>query len=135
MTEITTITLPDYDAETENFAEVATAAWIATNGGTDVTGRFPDNGELGNWCGDWQAPDGTVCRLVVNEMTKEIDAYELNVQFDLGEEIIHGGEHVWTGAEWLAETRDEDAIRVDILADIDDEDADGEFVTILGESI
>lgn len=130
-----TITLPNYDAATENFAEVGTAAWIAANGGTDVTHQFPDNGELGNWCGDWQAPGGTVYRLVVNEYSKEIGGYELKVQFGLGEDIHHGGEHIWTGAEWLAESRDEDAIRADILAGIDDEDVDGDFITVLGEAI
>lgn len=77
MTEITTITLPSYDAATENFAEVGTAAWIAVNGGTDVTGQHGEADNLGTWVGDVEL-NGTIYRLTLVEMTGEITAEEVN---------------------------------------------------------
>lgn len=111
------ITLPTYDPATENFAEVGMDAWIDENGGSDVTGRFPESTDTGRWIGDWADLGGDVFRLEVSDDTKEITASPLKVRIlaDFGE----GDEqtdHVWTGAEWLAEPRDE----ATILADCDE---------------
>lgn len=76
MSNLTTITLPEFDHSSENFAEVGMGAWIAANGGTDVTGQHGEPDSLGNWIGDVDL-DGTVYRLTVVESTKAITAETL----------------------------------------------------------
>lgn len=111
------ITIPAYDPATENFADVGMDAWIDENGGSDASGWFPESTDLGRWIGDWADNNGDVFRLEVSDDTKEITASPLKVRIlaDFGEGYVQT-DHVWTGAEWLAESR----LDATILADCDE---------------
>lgn len=100
-------------AEGENWAQTATQAWIAEHGGTDITGNLPD-GDYGTWAGDVLTDDGRVFRLEIHEAQRTVWAWEVEVVLlpeDHDPTIPEF--HVWSGADWIAETRPEAAIMDD----------------------